>query len=140
MKLGLKRGDKWYHAITRLVTRSGSSHAAIEIEGRLYESTALKGEQAHAGVRDYPLTAEIAAEYMWLDLGAESDAEALRRYEIVRGMGYDFVSWLAFMNIKARDKNRMLCYELVMWLLGGDADQRVTVEVILLFVLNKFRK
>lgn len=140
MKLGLKRGDRWYHTLTRLVTRSGYSHAALEIEGRLYESTARKGDQLTAGVRDYPLTAEIAAHYDWLDVGTENDAEALRRYDLVKGMGYDYLSWLAYMNIKARDKNRLLCYELVMWLLGGDADQRVTVEVIALFVLNKVRK
>lgn len=140
MKIGFKRGDQWYHTLTRMVTRSGYSHAALEIEGRLYESTARKGGQPTAGVRDYPLTDDVAAQYVWLDLGTAHDAEAKARYEIVRGRGYDYLSWLAYMNIQARDKNRLLCYELVMWLLGGDADQRCTVEVILLLVLNKFRK
>lgn len=139
MKVGLKRGSKWYHAITRMVSRSGYSHAAVEIGGRLYESTALKGDHARAGVRDYPLTAEIAAQYEWLDLGADFDSQALANYELIRGKGYDYFSLLSFLNVEARDSRRFYCYEAVLWMLGGRTKGRVTVETILYFIF-KFRK
>lgn len=139
MRLGFKRGDKWYHAITRMLLRSNYSHAAIEVRGMLYESTALKGSQLHAGVRGYPLTDDVASHYEWHDLGAEYDDEALANFELVKGKGYDFFSLLAFLNFNARDSKRLYCYELVLWMLGGRTVGRVTPEIILAFVLQ-YRK
>ena len=136
MRLGLKRGDKWYHAITRMLLRSNYAHAAIEINGRLYESTALKGDQPRAGVRDYPLTPEAAAHYEWHDLGTTYEATALENYALIQGKPYDFFSLLAFLNVNARDSQRLYCYEAVLWLLGGQTVGRVTPEIILTFVLK----
>lgn len=138
MKLGLKRGDHLYSTFIRYWLKSQFSHAALEINGRIYESVFLKGKQPKAGVRDYPLSSQIAAEYVWIDLGSEGESEALSRYEQVRGYPYDLISELSFLPIiNVRDSKRMYCYELVLWMLGGYSKWRVTIEIILMHIVRK---
>jgi hypothetical protein len=41
-------------------------------------------------VRDYPITDEIAAQYVWFDIGGD-DASAVERYNKIKGASYDFL-------------------------------------------------
>ena len=141
MKIGFKRGEHWYNALVRTVLNSQWSHAAIAIERpdgwRLYESAALKGEYHKAGVRDYPLTGEVADDYVWVDIGNADDDAALVRYESVKHKKYDYASLLSFLPLfNVRDSSRMYCYELVLHMLGGRVKWRVTPEIILTFILR----
>lgn len=137
MKLGLKRGNKWYHTFVRIILCSQWSHSAIEINGRLYEAVALKNGRDKAGVRDYDLDAETASHYEWFDLGHEHDADALLAYSKVTGHGYDFFSLLDFVTIlKIRDSKREYCHELTALMLGLKEKYRVTPEKILAHVLR----
>lgn len=137
MKLGLKRGHKWNSTVIRTVLNSAWSHGVVVINGRLYESVALKNEHGGAGVRDYAITDVIAAEYVWIDLGGDDEA-ALARYNEVRGYGYDYVSLLSFLPVfNVRDSSRMYCWELVLWMIGGYTKWRVTAEIILFQILTR---
>ena len=129
MRLGFKRGDKWYHAITRVLLCSNYSHAAVEINGRLYESTALRGSKNQAGVRDYEITPEIEAEYEWFDSCVPNEV-ALARYEEIKHCGYDYFSLLSFLSLKVRDRKRYYSYESVLHMMLGRVDERVTPEVL----------
>lgn len=134
MKLGLKRGDTAWSAINRYTLRTQWSHSAIEVRGRLYESTALKGDQPKAGVRDYPLTLDVAAHFEWINLGAARDAAALAAYELVRGHGYDYISLLSFeLPIRIRDSRREYCHELSALLMGIDHQGYKTPELLLYY-------
>ena len=137
MKIGFKRGDHWYSYLTRLFLCSEWSHGAVEINGRIYESTARKGHQPKAGVRDYSITDELAADYVWIDIGTEGDRDALAAYEQIRGHGYDFFSLLAFLPfIRARDSRCEYCYEVQALMLGMSITSRVTPEIILFHLLK----
>ena len=134
MKLGFKRGDKWHSAIIRTLLNSQWSHGVVCIRGRLYESVAIKGDRDTAGVRDYPITDAIAAQYQWFDIGGDDDA-ALARYERVKGFPYDFISELSFLPVfNVRDAKRLYCYELVLLMMGHSVKWRVTPEIILTFI------
>lgn len=148
MKVGFKVGDHWYSSLTRIMLCSAWSHGAVAIETngewRLYESTARKGSRPAAGVRDYLLTNDISSQYLWVDLGIDSDAQALAAYELIRGHGYDFFSLLAYLpaiqsvfGFRLRDSRREYCYEVVALMLGMPITGRVTPEAILLFILKK---
>lgn len=137
MKLGFKRGDHWYSAIVRALLNSQWSHGVVVIDGRLYESVALKGDQPRAGVRDYLITDAIAAQYDWFDIGGD-DAAAVARYNAIKGAGYDFASLLSYLPaFNARDSKRFYCYELVLRMMGHSVKWRVTPEIILTFILRK---
>lgn len=136
MKIGFKRGKNWSSTVIRTVLNSQWAHGGVLINGQFYESTALKGEHHKSGVRDYPMTDAIAAEYVWFDIGGDDDA-ALKRYEEVKTYWYDFFSLISFLPaLNARDSKRMYCWELVLWMIGGYAKWRVTAEIILTFVLK----
>ena len=130
MKIGFKKGDHWYSGGVRALTHSQWSHTAALISGRIYESTALKGTQDTAGVRDYPCTPEIEAEYEWYD-SCVPDEIALKRYEEIKGYPYDYLSLLAFFTLKIRDSRRFYCYETILYMMVGDVSARVTPEIIL---------
>jgi hypothetical protein len=137
MKLGLKRGDTVWAAINRYILRTQWSHSAIEVDGRIYESTALKGDQAKSGVRDYLLTPEIAAHFEWFDVGTARDSEALAAYEKIRGHGYDYLSLLSFViPERIRDSRREYCHELSALMLGIDYQSYKTPELLLFTVLT----
>ena len=137
MKIGFKRGEKWHSTVIRTVLNSQWSHGAVVIDGRLYESVAMKNEHGASGVRDYPMTDAISAEYVWFDIGGD-DAAALARYKEVAGYKYDYFSLLSFLPVfNVRDSSRMYCWELVLWMMGGYAKWRVTAEIILTFILRK---
>jgi hypothetical protein len=139
VKVGFKRGRHWYAPLVRAFTHSDFSHVAAAINGRLYESVALKGDKGKSGVRDYDLTPEVASEYEWIDLGAAIDGDALQRYMHVYGHSYDFFSLLAFIPlIRARDSKCEYCFELVAIMLGMEINGRVNAENIL-FHLAKIR-
>jgi hypothetical protein len=134
MKLGFKRGNHWYSAIVRALLNSQWSHGVVVIDGRLYESVALKGDQPHAGVRDYPITDEIAAQYDWFDIGGD-DAAAVERYNRIKGSSYDFFSLLSYLPVfNVRDSKRFYCYELMLYMMGHSVKWRVSPEIILTFV------
>ena len=137
MKLGLKRGNHWYSAIVRGLLRSQWSHGVVVIDGRLYESVALKNEHGGSGVRDYPITGEIAAQYVWFDIGGD-DAAAVDRYNKIKGASYDFFSLLSYLPVfNVRDSKRFYCYELMLYMMGHWVKWRVSPEIILTFVLRK---
>jgi hypothetical protein len=141
MKLGFKRGDKWYSTIVRVSLCSQYSHSAIEINGRLYEAVALKNGRDRAGVRDYDLDAETASHYEWFDLGTSGEVDALLAYSKVAGHGYDFCSLLDFVTMfKIRDSKREYCHELTALMLGLEEKYRVTPEKILTHVIRKLVK
>lgn len=130
MKLGLKRGDTVWSAINRHTLRTQWSHSATEVRGRLYESTALKGDQAHAGVRDYPLTPEYAAHFEWFDLGNAHDDEALAAYDLIRGHCYDYISLFSFLlPARIRDSRREYCHEVSLLMMGIDYQGYKTPEL-----------
>ena len=140
MKIGFKRGDHWYSAVVRTVLNSQWSHGVICINDRLYESVALKGIHPNAGVRDYPITDDIASQYEWFDIGGD-DSAALARYEKVKGSGYDFFSELSFLPIfNTRDAKRFYCYELVIFMMGYSVKWRVTPEIIMTYILRQQSK
>jgi hypothetical protein len=130
MKIGFKKGHKFYSPIVRTITASQWSHAAVWIGDRLYESTALKGAQSTAGVRDYLITSDITQEYEWFDCPID-DELALKRYQEIKGCGYDYFSLLAFLTIHARDAKRYYCYEAVLYMMVGSVDEKATAEVLL---------
>ena len=136
MKVGFKRGHNFYSTVIRTVLNSQWAHGGVLINGQFYESTALKGGHDKSGVRDYPMTDAIAAEYVWFDIGGDDEA-ALRRYEEVKNYGYDFFSLLSFLPVfNVRDSSRMYCWELVLWMIGGYTKWRVTPEIILTHIFK----
>lgn len=142
MKIGFKIGKHWYSSLTRTMLCSSWSHGAVAVETngewRLYESTARKGDQPTAGVRNHILTEAIASQYIWIDLGTVGDGAALAAYAHVHGHAYDFVSLLAFIPaIRARDAKREYCYEVVALMLGMPINGRITPESILFYILKK---
>ena len=130
MKIGFKKGHKFYAPIVRAFTHSQWSHVAALIGGRIYESTALKGDHTSSGVRDYPITPEIEVEYEWFDSCVE-DTIALKRYEEIKGCPYDYFSLFAFFSLKVRDSKRFYCYETILYMMVGEVGARVTPEIIL---------
>ena len=130
MKIGFKKGQKFYSPIVRAFTTSQWSHAVLLIQGRIYESVALKGNFSKSGVRDYPSTPEIEAEYEWFD-SCVAEALALQRYEQIKHCKYDYVSLLSFLTLKVRDAKRYYCYEAVLYMMLGRVDERATGEIIL---------
>lgn len=140
MKLGFKRGNTWHASLIRAVLNSQWSHGVVVIDGVLHESVALKNEHGGSGVRCYPITDAIAAEYVWFDMGSDDDAAALARFKEVHGYRYDYLSLISFLPVlNARDAKRLYCWELVLCMIGGYAKWRVTAEIILTFLL-KIRK
>lgn len=136
MKLGFKRGSNWHSTVIRAVLNSQWSHGVVVIDGVLHESVAMKGDRSTAGVRCYPITDTIAAEYVWFDVGGD-DVAALKRFNEVAGYGYDYLSLVSFLPaLNARDAKRLYCWELVLWMLGGYVKWRVTAEIILTHVLK----
>ena len=136
MKIGFKRGNHWYSGIVRALTRSQYSHGCVEVQGRLYESTALKGEQPHAGVRDYEMTPDTASQYTWYECSVP-DELALQRYEQIKGKRYDYVSLLAFLTLKIRDVKRLFCYEVQLYMLTGAVNEPASAEVVLKYLKEK---
>lgn len=137
MKLGFKRGKKWHSTVIRTILNSQWSHGVVVIDGVLYESVAMKGDHSTAGVRRYPITDALAADYVWFDIGGD-DVAAVTRFKEVQGFGYDYLSLISFLPaLNARDSKRLYCWELVLWMIGGYAKWRVTPEIILTFVLKK---
>lgn len=130
MKIGFKKGSKFYSPLIRTFTTSNYSHAAILIGSRLYESAALKRSRNKSGVRDYEITPEIEAEYEWFD-SCVPDELALTRYEEIKHCKYDYFSLLSFVSLKVRDRKRYYCYELVLYMMTGAVHERVTPEVLL---------
>lgn len=129
MKIGFKKGNKFYSPLIRTFTTSNYSHAAILIGSRLYESAALKGSRNKSGVRDCEITPEIEAEYEWFD-SCVPDEIALARYEEIKHCGYDYFSLLSFLSMKVRDRKRYYCYESVLYMMTGRVDERATPEVL----------
>jgi hypothetical protein len=134
MKLGLKRGDTVWSSINRYLLRTQFSHSAIEINGRLYESNALRGDKDRAGVRDYFLSESDASQFVWFDLGGEKDNEALARYESIRGHSYDYFSLISFaLPIKVRDAKRQYCHEVSLFLMTGEEGKNYKTPELLLY-------
>jgi hypothetical protein len=132
MKLGLKRGNNIWSGINRNLLRTQWSHSAIEVRGRLYESSALKGKHYKSGVRDYELTPEIASEFIWIDLGTEGDEAALAVYELIRGHDYDYASLVSFLiPVSARDSKREYCHEVSSLMMGFEHKGYKTPELLL---------
>jgi hypothetical protein len=132
MKLGLKRGNNVWSAINRYTLRTQWSHSAIEVRGRLYESSALKGKQYKSGVRDYALTPEVANQFTWIDLGESGNEQALAAYELIRGHSYDYASLISFqLPISVRDSKREYCHELSALMMGIDYKGYKTPELLL---------
>lgn len=138
MKIGFKRGNNPWSSLNRYILRTQWSHSAVEIRGRLYESSALKGDKYRAGVRDYELTEEDASHFVWFDLGNDKDDEALARYEQIRGHGYDYFSLIPFvLPIRVRDSKREYCHEATLFLMMGiEGKGYKTPEIILTHVLR----
>ena len=136
MKIGFKRGHTWNASLIRAMLNSQWSHGCVVVDGVLHESVALKNEHGGAGVRSYPITDAIAADYVWFDMGGD-DAAALARFKEVQGYGYDYLSLISFLPVlNARDSKRLYCWELVLWMVGGYAKWRVTPELILTHILK----
>lgn len=134
MKLGFKRGNNPWSSLNRHLLRTQWSHSAIEIRGRLYESSALKGDKYRAGVRDYALTEEDAGHFVWIDLGNDKDDEALARYEKIRGHGYDYFSLIPFaIPLQVRDAKREYCHEASLYLMTGQEGKGYKTPEILIF-------
>jgi hypothetical protein len=133
MKIGFKKGHKWYSGITRGLTTSQWSHAGAWIGDRFYESTALKGDQSKSGVRDYPVTTALAQDYEWFEYNIP-DELALARYNQIKDCAYDYFSLLSFLFLKVRDSKRYYCYEAVLYMMIGAVDERATPEVILTYM------
>lgn len=111
----------------RLVTQY--PHAGIVIGDTLYHSTGSEGVHAEPG-------ADLSG-YVLIDLGESFDVDALARYELVAGAGYDFFSLLAFVITSARDSKRWYCYELAYYLMTGlNPHERVTPEMLILTALR----
>lgn len=136
MKLGFKRGKSWYNDVIRAMLASQWSHGVVVIDGVLYESVARKNEHGGSGVRSYPITDAMAAEYIWFDIGGD-DVAAVARFKEVDGFGYDYLSLISFLpGLNARDSKRLYCWELVLLMIGGYVKRRVTAEIILTHVLK----
>ena len=136
MKLGFKRGKNWHSSVIRALLNSQWSHGVVVVDGKLYESVALKNDHGKAGVRSYPITDAIAADYLWFDIGGD-DVAAVTRFKEVQGFGYDYLSLISFLPaLNARDSKRLYCWELMLWVIGGYVKRRVTPEIILTFVLK----
>jgi hypothetical protein len=138
MKIGFKKGHKFYSPLVRAFTTSQWSHAAVKIGDRLYESTAIKGAYHKSGVRDYPITPEIIEQYEWFDCPVD-DAIALQRYNEIKDCKYDYFSLLSFLFIKVRDAKRYYCYEQVLYMMLGGVDERATGEVLLTYLARMQR-
>lgn len=132
MKLGLKRGSSVFATLNRWLLRTQWSHSAIEIRGRIYESNTLKGDKPRSGVRDYVLTEKDASQFIWIDLGNDKNDEALVRYELIRGHGYDYFSLVPFaLPIHIRDSKREYCHELCKILMGFENKGYTTPEMLI---------
>lgn len=139
MKIGFARGSNPWSSLNRHLLRTQWSHSAVEIKGRLYESSALKGNKYRAGVRDYELTEEDASHFVWFDLGNDKDDEALARYEQIRGHCYDYFSLIPFvLPVRVRDSKREYCHEATLFLMTGiEGKGYKTPEIILTHILRK---
>lgn len=136
MKIGFKRGHGVHSRFIRAMLNSQWSHGVVVIDNVLYESVALKNKHGKSGVRCYPITDEIALEYVWFDICGD-DVAAVERYKQVAGRGYDYLSLISFLpGLNSRDSKRLYCWELVLWMIGGYAKRRVTAEIILTHVLK----
>lgn len=135
MKIGFKRGNKWYSGIIRVFTTSQWSHVGVWIDDRFYESTASKGTQHKAGVRDYLITPEIITEYEWFDCNVDHEL-AIERYNQIKDCAYDYFSLLSFIKLRVRDSKRHYCYEQALHMLTGAVNKRVTGEVLLTHILR----
>jgi hypothetical protein len=132
VKLGLQRGNSIWSSINRRTLRTLWSHSAIEVQGRLYESNAIKGKQYKSGVRDYVLTPEVASRFTWIDLGESGDEKALAAYELIRGHAYDYASLISFqLPVSVRDSKREYCHELSALMMGIDHKGYKTPELLL---------
>lgn len=109
----------------RLVTRY--PHAGIVIGGKLYHATARDGLH----VADY-----TPARWVLIDLGTARDADALHLFAEHDGAGYDWLSLLAFVGLRARDSHRYYCYEWC-WhcMTGQHPTRRITPEDLLMQAL-----
>jgi hypothetical protein len=140
MKLGLKRGNSAWSAINRYALRTQWSHSVIEVHGRIYESSALKGDRYKAGVRDYVLTPEVASQFTWIDLDESGDEQALAAYELIRGHKYDYASLISFQfPISVRDSKREYCHELSCLMMGIDHKGYKTPELLLYHAVLKIK-
>lgn len=138
MKIGFKRGNKWYSGIIRVLTTSQWSHVGVWIDDRFYESTASRGEQHKSGVRDYPITPEIIQDYEWFDCSVPDDL-AIERYNQIKDCKYDYFSLLAFIRLKVRDAKRYYCYEQALHMMTGAVNERATPELLLSYLLRPQR-
>lgn len=105
----------------RLVTRY--PHAGIVIDGVLYESTFKGG--VHSGPFDptgwdlFPLSVDPKL--------------MLKRFESIKGSGYDLFGLLVFVVLLKFGKKRLFyCYELVHFMITGlTSNKRITSEILL---------
>ena len=107
------------------------SHGGIAVDGVMHHSTTAHGvhclrpgEWAPDEWELFPINAELAL--------------VISRYTAVQGWRYDWLSLLAFVGIRARDSQRLYCFELCHYLLTGEKPTgRVTPETLLLLIANR---
>jgi hypothetical protein len=106
------------------------SHGGIAVDGVLYHSTAAKGVHFLKQGEWCPTE--------WDLFPVKADMEqVISRFATVQGWLYDWLSLLAFVGIRARDSERLYCFELCHYLLTGEKPTgRVTPETLLLLALR----
>jgi hypothetical protein len=104
----------------RLVT--DYPHGGIVVGDTLYHSTTKKG------VHTSEYTPEL---WLLIDVGGD-DELAIKRFSERQGNGYDWLSLLSFVGVKATDSGRDYCYELCHYMMTGHTpDHKVTPESLL---------
>lgn len=107
---------------TRLV--SAFSHGGIVVDGFLYHSTAQKG--LHVTDRWTPENWDL------IDIGGD-DRAVRNLFAQHRGAGYDWVSLLAFVGLRARDSRKMYRFEwCYLAMTGKTPSEKITPEILLL--------
>ena len=107
------------------------SHGGIAVDGVMYHSTT-----AH-GVHFLKQGEWCPTEWDLFPVKADME-QVISRFVAVQGWPYDWLSLLAFVGIRARDSERLYCFELCHYLLTGEKPTgRVTPETLLLLIANR---
>ena len=105
-------------------------HGGIVIDGVLYHSTSTLGLHKLDAVAWTPKSWDL------IDIGGD-DAVALSIFTRHEGAAYDWFSLLAFVGLRARDRDRMYCFEWCWLAQTGELPTfRVTPEMLTTFALG----
>jgi hypothetical protein len=119
----------------------GAWIAAWAIKARLvskycHGGVVVDGELSHAqpahGLQDNKAGDWQPDKWVLFDCGKARDAYALELLQTHRGAGYDWLSLLAFIGLRASDNKRMYCFEWCWFAMTGEKPAiRITPEMLI---------